>query len=410
MIDSSHRHRRWIVTQIGSRQHYAVPNALHACGQLERLYTDIWLRHGRSFIRRVPGPVRSMADRFHPALPEDKVTSFTLGGIGRLATFRQTRTTESAYESFLRTGEWFCNRVNRSLSKQTLQPGSHAAFLFNTGALETIHFLREQNISSIVDQIDPAAVEEEIVLAECEKWPGWQKSPGRIPAAYYDRLASEWAAADAVMVNSTWTRRALIQQGVASEKIHIVPQAYEPTSDTRSAAPRDRAGRPFTVLWIGQVILRKGIPYLFEAARQLLPDNIRFVVAGWVGITETGLQATPANVRLVGPITRSQTADLYRDADLFVLPTLSDGFAITQLEAMSFGLPVIATDRCGDVVSDQIDGLIVPPGNADALSAAIRELYLDSERMAAFSEAAVIKARSFSLARFAAGINRILPP
>ena len=56
---------------------------------------------------------------------------------------------------------------------------------------------------------------------------------------------------------------------------------------------------------------------------------------------------------------------------MFVLPTLSDGFAITQLEAMAHGLPVVATPNCGRVVTDGEDGLIVPPADADALASAI---------------------------------------
>jgi len=60
-------------------------------------------------------------------------------------------------------------------------------------------------------------------------------------------------------------------------------------------------------------------------------------------------------------------SDWYRSADVFVLPTLSDGFAITQIEAMSHGLPVIATPNCASVVENGVDGLWCPQKTAEHL-------------------------------------------
>ncbi|CAN5559095.1 glycosyltransferase family 4 protein [soil metagenome] len=400
--------RKWIVTQIGARQHYAAARGFLAQGRLTQFYTDIWARRSNSVLRRLPGPWPALAGRFHDAFPPSRVTSFSVGGMARLYQFRRTRTTETAYESFMKTGEWFCGKVNRSLGVRDLNPAEHAAFLFNTGALETIEYLRPRGVPCLLDQIEPARVEEDVTLEECKKWPDWQKSPGRIPEAYFNRLSREWAAADVVMVNSSWTQRALVQQGVAAEKIAIVPQAYESEFPAGPIERKRKPGTPLQVLWIGQVILRKGIPYLFEAAKQLLNENIQFAVAGWVGINAPALQTAPANVRIIGPVPRAQTPNLYRAADVFVLPTMSDGFAITQLEAMSFGLPVIATERCGDVVSDGVDGTIIPAGDSNALAAAIYLLYREPDRLAAYSRAAIDKAGQFSLSRFVDGVDATL--
>jgi len=93
----------------------------------------------------------------------------------------------------------------------------------------------------------------------------------------------------------------------------------------------------------------------------LLKDEaIHFDVVGPIGISEEALACVPSNMTFHGPVSRDRTEAYYRSADLFVLPTLSDGFALTQLEAMTHGLPVIATPNCAEVVSDGVDGLIVP--------------------------------------------------
>ena len=122
------------------------------------------------------------------------------------------------------------------------------------------------------------------------------------------------------------------------------------------------------MLWLGQVNVRKGIHYLMEAARKLEKENIHFDVVGPIGILSDAVASAPRNVTFHGPVGRDQTANWYRKADLFVLPTLSDGFAITQLEAMAHGLPVITTPCCGEVVSDGVDGFIVAPRDAEALA------------------------------------------
>ena len=76
------------------------------------------------------------------------------------------------------------------------------------------------------------------------------------------------------MVYSEWTRQAIIEQGVPAEKVITVPLAYEAKAVPVARPTRDRDR--MTVLWLGTVILRKGIPYLIEAARQTAGSADRF--------------------------------------------------------------------------------------------------------------------------------------
>jgi glycosyltransferase involved in cell wall biosynthesis len=157
------------------------------------------------------------------------------------------------------------------------------------------------------------------------------------------------------------------------------------------------AGEALRVLWLGQVVLRKGIQYLIEAARLLEHENTRFEVVGPIGISETAVKSAPRNVSFHGRATRDQAGDWYRQADLFVLPTVSDGFALTQLEAMAHGLPVIATPNCGRVVTDGVDGLIVPVRDGAALARAIDRYREEPELGASHGAAALRKAAQLSL-------------
>jgi glycosyltransferase involved in cell wall biosynthesis len=96
-------------------------------------------------------------------------------------------------------------------------------------------------------------------------------------------------------------------------------------------------------------------------------------------------------------LTRDQTDDVYKQADIFVLPTISDGFAVTQVEAMSKGLPVITTPNCGEVVTSGKDGWIVPPRDAKALAEAVLKLDQDRELLAEMSHNAFLRSTQFLL-------------
>jgi glycosyltransferase involved in cell wall biosynthesis len=87
-------------------------------------------------------------------------------------------------------------------------------------------------------------------------------------------------------------------------------------------------------------------------------------------------------VRFLGPVDKATAQRLYRDSDVFLFPTLSDGFGLTQLEALGAGLPVIASRNCGRVVEDRVSGLVLPEVTPKAIADAIMELVRDRDLLA----------------------------
>jgi glycosyltransferase involved in cell wall biosynthesis len=123
----------------------------------------------------------------------------------------------------------------------------------------------------------------------------------------------------------------------------------------------------------------------------------RFDVAGPISIADEHIVTAPPNVKFHGAVTRDRVREFYSEADVFVLPTISDGFAITQIEAMAHGLPVVTTPNCGEVVRDGIDGFLVPARDATALAKALETLADDPERLEAMREAARENVTRFGL-------------
>ncbi len=388
---------QWIVSQVGARQHYATPRAFHRRGELGAFYTDAWAGRFRGLLRRGPGRARALADRFAPDLPPAKVVASNAATLWEQATAPlrlRHRSVAAGHDEWCREGRRFATWVDRRLARRPPDPATDAFYGCKTVCLETLRSLGDRGVFTLVDQADPSRVEEDLVRHERARWPGWEAVPGDVPRSYYDRCAAEWAAADVVLVYSDFTRDALVQLGTPADKVIVVPLAYEgePTPP-RAVGGDDR----LTVLWLGTVSLRKGIPYLLEAARQLQHKPVDVVVAGAVQISDDAVRSAPPNVRFTGRVLRRDAPTVYRSADLFVLPTISDSFALTQVEAMAHGLPVIATPRCGRVVTDGLDGRLVPPADATALAAAIAALADDRTTLQRMSAAARLKAATFTL-------------
>jgi len=399
---------RWIVAQEGSRQSYAVPLAFHRLGALKLFYADIWMRQGRSWLKRGPGGARALAGRYLAEIPEERVVSFNLPAV--IAKTRehfvrgwQAQRAKGAY--FCNFGKWFATRVRDHLSGERLDPSVDAFFGFDTNSLEVLEMLKERGVLTVLDQVDPGVVEEEMVIEEAQRWPGWERIPGRLPDHYRERREAEWRLADLVLVNSEWSRDALVQQGVAAEKIVVVPLAIDLRHD-HEAEPVEAKGR-LKVLWLGSLILRKGIQYLIDAARLLQDRDIEFILAGPLGISHKVIEVLPENMKVLGRVTRDQLGAVYRQAHVFVLPTISDGFAITQLEAMAHGLPVVITPNCGRVVTDGLDGLVVPARNGKALADALARLESDRELVREMSRNALRTVRRYDLPSNARMIGEI---
>ncbi|MGQ9823363.1 MAG: glycosyltransferase family 4 protein, partial [Thermogutta sp.] len=134
--------------------------------------------------------------------------------------------------------------------------------------------------------------------------------------------------------------------------------------------PRSASG-PLRVLFAANSPVRKGLPDLVIAIEKLSSGSIRPIFAGEItSLAPYAVQRASRVGVLLGNVPRARMTDLYRDADVFVLPTVSDTFGAVVLEAMAAGLPVIITPNCGsaDVVRDGIDGFIVPVRAPDAIA------------------------------------------
>ncbi|NJL19679.1 MAG: glycosyltransferase family 4 protein [Leptolyngbyaceae cyanobacterium SM1_3_5] len=381
----------WICCQIGAREHYAIARSLHQANQLTTLITDAWIPP-RSLFNALPGATfRSLRDRFHSDLETASVQAFT----SSLLQFELSQKIQKAseWERMIARNRWFQNRaiqqleaIATKLSHTNTQP---VLFTYSYAALEILKYAKSQGWSTVLGQIDPGLVEEEIVIREQQKHPdlapGWQP----VPPSYWENWKAECEVVDRIIVNSNWSRQALQQAGIAAEKIEVIPLVYSPPEAARSfqrTYPEKFSNeRPLRLLFLGQIILRKGIAALLEAAEKLKDQPIEFWLVGRSEITPSATISN--NIRWIGSVPRSTTAQYYQQADVFLFPTLSDGFGLTQLEAQAWKLPLVASKFCGEVVADGVNGKVLPEVTGEAIATVLQTFLEQPQQLAAFSEA-----------------------
>jgi glycosyltransferase involved in cell wall biosynthesis len=203
---------------------------------------------------------------------------------------------------------------------------------------------------------------------------------------------------------------------IPDRKIEVVHNAIplgplnRPTNGTLRAALTGPIDRPI-VLTPARLCLQKGHSYLLQAAA-LVPEAL-FVIAG-DGPERANLEAQAAEhglssrVRFLGY--RQDIPDLLACCNLFVLPSLFEGFPLSILEAMAAGKPVIASAIGGndEVITHGENGLLVPPADPAALAGAIRTVLLDptlARRLAEDGRARV--QQEFSVEAMVDGVTRV---
>lgn len=357
--------KKWLTIQLGSREHYAIPRVLQQQGQLSLLLTDSWVRPNCQPL--VGKFSRSLALRHHLDLPDHKVRAPTLRRLAFDVSLRARKVPK--WDGIFQRNQWF----QRWSAKQALNQDQPAevCFSYSYGARLPFDAAKNRGMSCVLGQIDPGPLEQELVNAMTSRYDALRLDEAAPPQAYWDDWKEELELADQIVVNSAWSNELLIRQGVPAARIRIIPLAYEghATVNLQRIPNAENAPRkPLTVLFLGQVILRKGVGQLFDAIRMLKGAPIRFVFAGPLGIKVPATISSNPAVQLLGPVNRQQAIGLYGSSDVFILPTLSDGFAITQLEAMAHGLPVIASRSCGEVVTEGLNGHLLDEVSPEAIA------------------------------------------
>ena len=219
--------------------------------------------------------------------------------------------------------------------------------------------------------------------------------PTQYPFHPVDRLKAPWRKRIRLAIDLWRSRRAdfLIPFSTWAAGLHIKgagkpPAMVEPIHvgidlslwpDRTRGAEEGDAGRRIKLLFVGGEFVRKGGDLLLETFKRHFSDQAELHL-----VTRTSLSDLPPNTHVYRDMEANdpRLAELYRRADLFVLPTTSDLSSWVTLEAMASGCPAIVTPvgGIGDLVKPGVTGLLIQPGDMEGLRVAIQTLIDDPER------------------------------
>ncbi|MGB2833337.1 MAG: glycosyltransferase family 4 protein [Methylotenera sp.] len=217
-------------------------------------------------------------------------------------------------------------------------------------------------------------VYEQLLRQENERWgvPFLGLDPRDIA-----REEAEYDEADCITVPSDFARRSFLSQGIPTDKIRVLPYGVNLSRFYPVAEPAEDR---FDVLFAGGMSLRKGVQYLVQAYQKVHhhAKSLTFVGASSPELiallNARGLW--PSDAKVLGHMPQTELKSLMSRSHVMVLPSVEEGLAMVQAQAMACGCPVIASTNTGseDLFTDGHEGYIVPIYDVDVLAERLQRL------------------------------------
>ena len=211
-----------------------------------------------------------------------------------------------------------------------------------------------------------------------QDFPAWAGPDKPRDPALVQAETREHDLAHRIVVGSSFARDSLLAAGLPPHRIRVNP--YGVDWERFSQVPRPpRTDRVVRFLYVGSLLGRKGLPYLLSAWSRLGRVPAELWLAGGASPTEAALLPKLPGLRWLGQVPHREMPALFARADVFVLPSLYEGFSLAVLEALAAGLPIIATPNtgAGEALQHPELGELIPAASTDALEAALRR-YLET--------------------------------
>jgi len=268
-----------------------------------------------------------------------------------------------------------------------------AVYAYEDIALQTFRQAKTEGLTTLYDlPIGYWRAARRLMQSEIDNRPEWASTMVgfRDSAAKLQRKDDEIALADHIFVASSFTAKTLQDFPGNLPDITVIPYGFPPVFIDKKYN-LDPA-KPLKVLFVGGLSQRKGIANLFEAA-QHFGAAIELTL---VGRKAAGVECKPLDEGLhkcnyIPGLPHNKILELMRTQDVFVFPSLFEGFGLVITEAMSQGLPVITTERTigPDIIRDGENGWLINAGSTESLIQSLQNIIDDREQLKKCGIAAV---------------------
>jgi starch synthase len=356
---------RVIQATFGTFHHFDLARELESLGQLTRIYSTFPMRRlsregvSPHLIRTFPWvqTTRLLLGRVLPfPAPIDNLVSY-VNAVSFDRWLTRSLTPCDAYVAITGCGVWSGKRAQQLGAKYVCDRGSS--------------HMRYQD---------------RILAEEFKRWGVAVRpsEPNKIA-----RAEAEYEQADAITVPSEFVRRSFLEMGVPSAKLRKIPYGVRLERFRKTSEPsRDS----FDILFAGSVSLRKGVPYLLEAFQRFKHPRKRLRIAGSVHPDMKPIFARfdMTGVEVLGSQPQPKLAELMSESHVMVLPSIEEGLALVQGQALACGCPLISSLHSGgeDLFTDGVEGYLIPIRSPEAILDRLNLLADDPGLRERMSEAA----------------------
>jgi glycogen(starch) synthase len=221
-------------------------------------------------------------------------------------------------------------------------------------------------------------------------------------------------SADAVLAITPRLFRLLVSDGVEADRVHLIPPGVNPSLfEGPFEDPFSGVGRP-RVLFVGRLAPQKGVRVLVAAAGLLEDESAQVLLVG-DGPERPALEreaerlGVGGRLHFVGFLAHERLPAVMSHADLLVLPSLYEELGTVLLEAMQAGLPIVASKTGGipEVIEDGVNGMLVPPGDPEAIALAIDRLLANRDLVRRLSKGAHQRGKDYDWEVLAGRVLRV---
>ena len=277
-----------------------------------------------------------------------------------------------------------------------------SVYAYEDCALQLFEAARELGLRPVYDlPIAYWETAQRLLRTEAERYPEWEPTLGgtRDSAQKLARKTRELELAEVVVCPSQFVFDSLPENVRASRKCVIAPFGSPAESSSRRPNPTDTRLR---FLFAGALTQRKGLADLFAAMKMVNSRDAELVVMGSPVMALQFYRDQFADFTFESPRPHAAFLELMDSCDVLVLPSIVEGRALVQQEAMSRGLPLLVTANAGgeDLIIEGETGFLVPAGRPAAIAEKIEWFLQNRDKLPGMSAAARAKAAKFTWAAY----------
>jgi starch synthase len=369
---SEFRRMRVVQSVCGTFHHFDLARELLSAGCLERIYSTF--NRGRLRREKVPDEFVSVFPWIHPAL--------MLLGKYRVPLPR----------SLNRELDF----INKTLFDRWVSAHIPACDVFigiSSCGLRTGKAVQQRGGKYVCDRGSAHIRVQDRILRE--EFARWGQDEVSCDPKIMELEEREYAQADAITVPSEFARRSFIEMGISPQKVHKISYGVNLERFQPVGTPSPET---FEVLFVGGVTFRKGIPYLLEGFRRFRHPRKRLRIVGAAGDEMRAYLAKnlPEFTEVLGTVPQTQLKQIMSNSHVLVLPSVEEGLALVQGQAMACGCALISSTNTGgsDLFTNGVEGFEIPIRSPEAITEKLELLAGSPELLAQMRQAALVRVQS----------------